>query len=118
LHGVIAFRPEASLTYINADAVLESVLRRLRAAPSGAIHLVVCDLSASPYVDLAGARMLHELVTELSARGIALRIVGAHGWARDLLRADGLSAKVGNLDRQVTLDSLVGGAANSQKPDV
>src|SRR5215472_10686089 len=58
LHGVIAFRPEASLTYINADAVLESVLRRLRAAPSGAIHLVVCDLSASPYVDLAGARML------------------------------------------------------------
>ena len=32
LPGVIAFRPEASLIYINADAVLESVLDRLRAA--------------------------------------------------------------------------------------
>ena len=30
LPGVIAFRPEASLIYINADAVLESVLGRLR----------------------------------------------------------------------------------------
>ena len=32
LPGVIAFRPEASLIYVNADAVLESVLDRLRAA--------------------------------------------------------------------------------------
>ena len=30
LPGVIAFRPEASLIYVNADAVLESVLNRLR----------------------------------------------------------------------------------------
>ena len=30
LRGVIAFRPEASLIYVNADAVLESVLSRLQ----------------------------------------------------------------------------------------
>ena len=30
LPGVIAFRPEASLIYVNADAVLESVLNRVR----------------------------------------------------------------------------------------
>ena len=30
LPGVIAFRPEASLIYVNADAVLEAVLNRLR----------------------------------------------------------------------------------------
>ena len=42
-------------------------------------------------------------------RGIALRIVGAHGWARDLLRADGLGEKVGGLERTVTLASLLGG---------
>ncbi len=36
LPGVIAFRPEASLIYVNADAVLEAVLNRLHAAgPSG-----------------------------------------------------------------------------------
>ncbi len=108
LSGVIAFRPEASLIYINADAVLESVLNRLGTA-SPDIRLVVCDLSASPYVDLAGSRMLHELHGKLAARGIALRIVGAHGSARELLRADGVDEKVGGLDRGRSLDDLLGG---------
>jgi len=109
LLGVLAFRPEASLIYVNADAVLETVLDRLGAAGPSDIQLVVCDLSASPYLDLAGSRMLHELHAELTARGIALRIVGAHGWLRDLLRANGVSEKVGGLDRLVTLDRLLGG---------
>jgi high affinity sulfate transporter 1 len=108
LLGVIAFRPEASLIYVNADAVLESVLNRLRAAGSFDIRLVVCDLSASPYIDLAGSRMLHELHNELAGRSIALRIVGGHGWVRDLLRADGIGEKVGGLDRVITLDRLLG----------
>ena len=111
LPGVIAFRPEASLIYVNAESVLESVLNRLRAAGPSAIHLVVCDLSASPYLDLAGSRMLHDLHGELVSRGITLRIVGAHGSVRDLLRADGIEDKVGGLDRVVTLDSLLRGNA-------
>src|SRR5882757_1794650 len=73
LPGVIAFRPEASLIYINTESVLESVLERLRAARPNTIHLLVCDLSASPYLDLAGSRMLHNLHGELSSRKIALR---------------------------------------------
>ena len=107
LPGVIAFRPEASLIYVNADAVLESVLNRLEAAGPSHIRLLVCDLSASPYVDLAGTRMLHDLHDELAARGIALRIVGAHGSVRDLLRADGIGEKVSGLGRTVTLDSVL-----------
>ncbi len=107
LQGVIAFRPEASLIYVNADAVLESVLKRLRVAGPSEIRLMVCDLSASPYVDLAGSRMLHELHSELTARGITLRIVGAHGWVRDLLRAEGIGEKAGGVDRLLTLDSLL-----------
>ncbi len=106
LPGVVAFRPEASLIYVNADAILEAVLDRL--AGSSDIHMVVCDLSASPYLDLAGSGMLHELHRELAGRGIALRIVGAHGRARDLLRADGIDEKVGGLDRANTLDGLLG----------
>src|SRR5262245_41412314 len=106
--GVIAFRPEVSVVYVNADAVLEAVLGRLQdSGPS--IRLVVCDLSASPYIDLAATRMFHELHRELAARGIALRIVGARGRVRDLLRADGLSDKIGGLDRAVTLASVLGG---------
>jgi SulP family sulfate permease len=107
LPGVIAFRLEASLIYVNADAVLGSVLTRLGAADSPTIKLVVCDLSAAPYVDLAGSRMLHELHRELTNRGITLRVVGAHGSVRDLLRADGIDAKVGGLDRVITLDGLL-----------
>src|SRR5215475_11286449 len=108
LAGVIAFRPEASLLYINADAVKQSVLKRLGTAGASDIRLMICDLSASPYLDLAGARMLHELHSELAARGIALRMVGARGRVRDLLRADGMDQKVGGLDRIVTLEGLVG----------
>src|SRR6516162_2769012 len=61
LPHVIAFRPEASLLYVNADSVLESVSARLEAEAARDIRLVVCDLSASPQIDLAGARMLHQL---------------------------------------------------------
>ena len=102
---MIAFRPEASLIYVNADAVLEVVLSRL--AGRSDVRLVVCDLSASPYVDLAGARMLHELHGELAARGAALRIIEARGRVRDLLRADGIEDKVGRIDHTVTLDGLL-----------
>ena len=45
---------------------------------------------------------------ELARRGIALRIVGARGRVRDLLRADGIGEKVGGLDRLVTLQDLLG----------
>ena len=107
LAEVIAFRPEASLIYVNAEAVFEAVITRLRApAP---IRLVVCDLSASPYLDLAGASMLHDLHTELSTRSIPLRIVSAHGTVRDLLRAQGIDKKVAGLDRALTLDALLAG---------
>jgi MFS superfamily sulfate permease-like transporter len=104
--GVIVFRPEASLIYTNADAVLEAVLTRVQST-SGPIRLVVCDLSASPFIDLAGSRMLRDLEAELSRHGIALRIVGAHGRVRDLLRADGLEDKVGGIDRTATVEKVL-----------
>jgi high affinity sulfate transporter 1 len=107
LRGVIAFRPEASLIYVNADYVLGSLLKRLDAVGTKGIQLVVCDLSASPYIDLAGSRMLHDLHRELNTRGITLRVVGAHGWVRDLLRADGLEEKIGGIHRTLTLDRLL-----------
>jgi MFS superfamily sulfate permease-like transporter len=105
--AAIAFRPEASLIYANADAILESVLDRVRAVDASDLRLVICDLSASPYVDLGGSRMLHQLHGELATRGAAFRIVGAHGWVRDLLRADDIAEKVGGLDRGATLHGLL-----------
>jgi MFS superfamily sulfate permease-like transporter len=107
LPGMIAFRPEASLLYVNADSVFESVLDRLRMDDTSEIRFVVCDLSASPHIDLSGSRMLHQLHDELACRGISLRVVGARGRVRDLLRADGIGEKVGGLDRLATLNDLL-----------
>jgi MFS superfamily sulfate permease-like transporter len=107
LPNLITFRPEASLLYVNADSVLQSVSDHVRALGADKIRLVVCDLSASPYIDLAGSRMLHQLQNELGSQGINLRIVGARGRVRDLLRAEGIGEKVGGLDRRRTLDELL-----------
>ncbi|MGC1960007.1 MAG: SulP family inorganic anion transporter [Pseudolabrys sp.] len=109
LGSVIACRPEASLLYVNAGYVLETVMASILKNRSK-IRAVVCDLSASPYLDLAGARILHALHDELAAQGIALQIVGARGRVRDLLRADGLAEKVGGLERAVSLDDAISAA--------
>jgi high affinity sulfate transporter 1 len=109
LGTVIAFRPEASLLYVNAGSVLEIVMASVLTDRSK-IGAVVCDLSASPYLDLAGARILHMLYDQLAARGISLQIVGARGRVRDLLRADGIAGKVGGLERAVSLDDAINAA--------
>jgi high affinity sulfate transporter 1 len=113
LPDLLAFRPEASLLYINADSVLETVLDRLHALGPSNVRLAICDLSASPYIDLAGSHMLQQLHGELAKYGIVLRVVGAHGQLRDLLRADGVGDKVSGFDRRATLDDVLNGAQNS-----
>jgi len=105
LVGVIAFRPEASLLYINAETILETVLEALQ--KSSDVRLVACDLSASPYIDLAGARMLHDLHDELASRRVAFCIVGAHAQLRDLLKAEGLAEKTDSGEWLRTLDSVM-----------
>lgn len=106
LVGIIAFRPEASLLYINAETILETVLIALRRSPG--IRLVACDLSASPYIDLAGARMLHDLCDELASRQVTFCIVGAHAQLRDLLRAEGLAQRTDSGQWLRSLDSVLG----------
>ena len=100
--GVLAFRVEAPLLYFNVEHVLRDVLQRVRAAGPG-LGLVVCDLSNSAYVDLAGARMLVRLHDELETRNAGLRIVEAHGSQRDILRAEGLDKLAGPIQRDIFL---------------
>ena len=81
-----------------------------RESDTSTVRLVICDLSASPFIDLAGSRMLRQLHAELTRRGIILRVVGARGRVRDLLRADGVAELVGGLRRLATVDDLLGDA--------
>jgi MFS superfamily sulfate permease-like transporter len=105
--GLLAFRPEGALLYVNADAVLEAVLARLAAGPPGAVRRVVCDLSAVPRLDLAAATMLRKLHATLAEHGIGLSAVGAHGRVRDLLRRDGVAELLGGLERGTTIATLL-----------
>jgi high affinity sulfate transporter 1 len=106
IEGVLAFRVESSLLYFNAENVMRGVLDQLR-AEGGDVRLVVCDLSTSPYVDLAGARMLESLSDELAKRNVTLRVTDAHASVRDLLRAEGADEKVGNISRFASVADVV-----------
>lgn len=103
----LVFRPEASLTYLNADFVMNRVAVRLATAEKEGIKHVVCDLSASPMMDIAGARMLAELSDALHVRSINLGVINAHGKVRDLLRAEGLDANIQGIARGMLLNTPV-----------
>jgi SulP family sulfate permease len=110
--GALVFRVEASLLYFNAEHVRDAVWKKIRST-TGAMRLVVCDLSTSPMVDLAGAHMLATLHRTLEAMGMRLRIVAAHATVRDILRAEGLEERVGYFGRRISvadvIDELQGG---------
>jgi MFS superfamily sulfate permease-like transporter len=111
LAGIVAFRPEASLLYINAETVLDTVLAKVEAAPG--TKLVICGLSSAPFIDLAGAKMLHDLHAELASRGITFQIVGARGQVRDVLQADGLDKKTDSANWTRRMDSMLAEATTS-----
>jgi sulfate permease, SulP family len=105
LTGVLVFRPEASLLYLNTDHILARVLAELEPIGPAPVRHVVCELSASPSMDLAGARMLSELSDVLADRGLDLAVTNAHGRVRDLLRAEGLEHKIRGIARGNSLES-------------
>lgn len=105
--GALVFRPEGSLLYVNAERVQELVMNHIGRQALEPIHLVVCDLSASPHMDLAGVQMLRKLHATLATDGIRLAVTGPHGQVRDLLRRDGFADIVGGIERDVTLDTIL-----------
>lgn len=104
--GVLVFRVEASLLYFNVDHIRDCVWERLRAL-TPAPQLVVCDLTTSPIVDLAGAHMLLQLQAQLAVAGIRLRLVNARASVRDILRAEGLEERVGHIGRVASVADAV-----------
>jgi sulfate permease, SulP family len=102
----LIFRVEAGLLYFNVEHVRQVVWQKLRAAAEP-LRLVVCDLSTSPYVDVASTRMLAGLHKDLAAVGIEFQLVEAHAGVRDLLRAEGLEERLGQISRRVSVDDII-----------
>ena len=104
--SALLFRVEAALLYFNTTYVRDVIWKRIRAVP-GPLKLVVCDLSISPMVDLAGAAMLTKLHEDLKSAGIRLQLVSAHATVRDILRAEGLEERVGYFGRRITVADAI-----------
>jgi high affinity sulfate transporter 1 len=100
--GVLAFRVEAGIVYFNAEHIYDAVLSQVGAA-AAPVRLVICDLSTSPNVDMAGAHMFLKLHTELTKRDIDLRLVEARSTVRDMLRVEGVEERIGRIDRFTSL---------------
>jgi len=104
--GILIFRVEAGLVYFNVDYVRDTVLTRVRLENSP-LELVVCDLSASPRVDLQSAQTLELLADDLAAQEIRMQVVEARASVRDRLRAAGLDEKLGGINRFRTVAQVV-----------
>jgi MFS superfamily sulfate permease-like transporter len=104
--GALVFRVSAGLFYFNVEHVRAAVWEKVRSTAEP-VRLVVCDLSTSPNVDLAGARMLAKLHADLKAAGIELRMASAHADVRDILRAEGLEERAGYFGRRIAAIDIV-----------
>lgn len=103
--GLLLIRIESSLLYFNVEHVVSQILAYVEQAAG--LREVVCDLSNTPQIDVAGCDALETLRRELAARHVALKIVEAHASLRELLRASGLEEQVGYLSRRASLEQAV-----------
>jgi sulfate permease, SulP family len=104
--NVMIFRPESALIYFNVDNVCDAILNRVRAAPK-LPKLVVLDLSAAPLVDMQSAHTLAGMAEELSAERIQFHAIEARSSVRDRLRREGLDAKLGGVNRFMTVADVI-----------
>ncbi|HEU4420019.1 MAG TPA: sulfate permease [Planctomycetota bacterium] len=114
--GTLLFRAEASLLYFNCESVREAVTAKVREAATPP-RLVVCDLSTSPHVDMAGAEMLIGLHGDLAQQGIQFQVVEARAKVRDMLRVEGFEDRAGAVSRFASLSEVVAAFSGSQAAD-
>jgi len=104
--GVLIFRPESGLVYFNVDHICDAILSRVQ-AESTPPRAVVLDLSAAPRVDMQSAEALAALASELTGKGIRVQAVEARASVRDRLRAEGVDAKLGGINRFTSVADAV-----------
>ena len=104
--GILLFRVEGGIFYFNVDSVKSQFLTCVEQY-AGPLELVVLDLSTSPQVDLAGARMIGELHDRLIEKGIHFELAEVHASVRALLRAVEMEARFGKITRKTTPGGIV-----------
>lgn len=106
LQEILILRVEASLLYFNVEHIRDQFNRRIQAAGKN-VKLIILDMSSSPYVDVAGSKMLLQLSRDLATKGIHFRIVEALASVRDMLRKQGMEQLVGHISRKTSINDAV-----------
>lgn len=104
--GIVILRVESSILYFNAENIQEKIAKQVEDY-KGNLRLVILDLSASSYVDVAGSKMLLQLSEQLHKKGIQLKIVEALSNVRDILRMQGMEEIIGHISRRVSVNDAV-----------
>jgi MFS superfamily sulfate permease-like transporter len=104
--GKLLFRVEASVLYFNVENIRNHVWGEIMRS-EGSIKTVIWDFSTTPSVDIAGARLIKRLYTDLNAKGISLKIAEAHAGVRDILRLEEIEHLLGHISRKISVDDLV-----------
>ena len=112
--GILLFRVEAALLYFNVENVRNVVWSKILISGTS-LKTVIWDLSTSPYVDRAGARLIKQLYQDLKSKGISFRIAEAHAEVRDMLRSEEIEHLLGHISRKVSVDELVNSSSPQEK---
>ena len=106
IEGVLIVRVESAILYFNVENIKEEIWSKIN-GETNPLKTVILDLNSSPHVDIAGARFLKHLFTDLKEKNISLKIAEARSEVRDILRSEKLEDVLGHISRFVSVDDLV-----------
>jgi SulP family sulfate permease len=92
--GLLVFRLDAPLLFLNAKLVRDR-LRELLDAARPPVRIVLLDLQFTPDLDVESVNVLAALHADLAGRGVALWLGNVRVGAREVLRRSGLAAAIG-----------------------
>lgn len=101
IEGICLLKPLGPMFFANSRALRDGLLEELEERADAVV--LALDVSACPFVDSTGARMLAELLERLEERKIELHLVDPHGGLVRTLERAGLMAALG--DGRVHLSS-------------
>jgi len=104
--GIVILRIESSILYFNAGNIQDKIAKKIEESKDG-IRLLILDLSAAPYVDVAGSKMLLQVSNQLQKKGVRLKIVEALSSVREILRKQGMEEVIGRISRRVFINDAV-----------
>ena len=104
--GVLLFRVESPVLFFNTEFIRNMIWPKILASDP-TLKTVIWDLSSSPSVDAAGAKLIRRLYQDLAAKGISFKIAEAYYGVRDTLRTEDLEHLFGHISRKSSVSELI-----------